>query len=77
MTRKEFLSGRAFVVSNIPGWDWQYSEDLYGGEVRISNERHARRVEVEEITQDYFVVECWLNNHTDGRIYFQNCDLKE
>ncbi|NLI72783.1 MAG: hypothetical protein GX361_08675 [Bacteroidales bacterium] len=76
MRKEDFICSKPFVVTNIPGFDWTYTEHLYGGEVRITNGKTAVVVEVEQITPDYFVIDCWLNRHTDGRIYFKNCELK-
>lgn len=76
MTKNDFMANRPFVVKNIPSYDWTYTEHLYGGEVRITNGRHTQTVEVEQINEHYFVIECWLNRHTDGKIYFNNCELK-
>lgn len=76
MNKLQFLQNIPFVVKNIPGYDWVYTESMFGGEVRISNGRHTQTVEVEEINIHYFVIECWLNRHTDGRIYFKNCVVK-
>lgn len=76
MTKEQFQKNSPFVVNYIPGYDWVYTENVFGGEVRISNGRHTQTIEVEQITPDYFVIECWLNRHTDGKIYFKNCELK-
>lgn len=76
MNKKQFMSGAPFVVKNIPGFDWAYTEHQFGGEVRISNGTTVVVVEIEEITEHWFVVECWLNKHTDGRIFFNLCELK-
>lgn len=76
MTKQDFTQNKPFVVKNIPGFDWVYTEYLWGGEVRISNGKHTQTVEVEQINEFFFVVECWLNRHTDGKIYFSNCELK-
>lgn len=76
MTRAQFKSGKPFVVKNIPCFDWVYTEFLFGGEVRISNGKNTQTVQVEEINENYFVVDCWLNSHTDGKIMYTNCELK-
>lgn len=76
MTRSDFKQQRPFVVPCYPGWDWVYTENMFGGEVRITNYRHTQIIEVEQITEDFFVIECWLNRHTNGRIYFKECELK-
>lgn len=76
MTRQQFITHNPFVVKNYPTFDWVYTEQLFGGEVRISSGSHRQVVEVEQITEYYFVIECWLNKHTDGKIYFSQCELK-
>lgn len=76
MTRTQFLQNTPFVVPCYPGFDWIYTENIFGGEVRISNGRHTQTIEIEQINEDYFVVECWLNRHTDGKIYFSQCEIK-
>ncbi len=75
MTKQDFIQGKPFVV-NAYDYDFQYTEITHGGEVVISNGTKSQTVEVEEISNSYFVIHCWLNKESNGKIYFKNCELK-
>lgn len=77
MNREKFMQGKPFVIKGISR-DYQYSESLWGGELIEKRESQTVRIEIERITQDYFIADVPIHLYyfKSNKIYFKNCELK-
>lgn len=75
ITKKEFLNGKRFTFCDAPTLEMQYSETMFGGELIISNQKVTVRYEIEQITKNYIVIECWLTSNTDNKLFYKDLIL--